>query len=444
MITVIRSKLRNKDRLGGYLHHAVDTTRSDQKEMGQMKISTLSVIAFVLLTLFLYGCAPNSEPVLPELTPSPEIPTSTPEPTHTPTMTPTVTPSPTPTATPVGGSGMLYFNVFSDIGHMGVFAYDLGSLTLTRITDEGVRIAAVSPRGHKILLVRDEQLITANPDGSDHKIIAENLSGEGWVGALWIPDTDRVLFVGRDQGQDFIYSIREDGEDLLQISQQGMNILELYETHSSSLISWEQGYCTNAGCWSEGLWLATIDGSNPVSLENINNPVFSPSGDRIIAKKLVEINGIWQDAPFIMAPDLSGEVQLVNPLGDLMSPNTGIFTGIGTYFWIEGGRKIFAEWGVYDSINDEETSHYYLFTESGDLDGEVQIAGLESESIHPYFVAVSPDGLTIADVAFQQNGEEVPSYIRLIDLNSFSVTPLELSLPEGSTRIFGKIYWLPR
>ncbi|MCJ7715688.1 MAG: hypothetical protein MUO54_04115, partial [Anaerolineales bacterium] len=215
-------------------------------------------------------------------------------------------------------------------------------------------------------------------------------------------------------------------------------------TYSSSLISWEQGYCNNAGCWSEGTWLATIDGSNPVSLENITNPVFSPSGDRLIAEKFIDDGGIYQNVPFILAPDLTGEVQLVNPLGDLMSPTTGIFTGIRNNVWIEGGRKILAGWGVYDSINDEEKIHYYLYTESGDLDGEVQIAGLESESIHPYFVAVSPDGLTIADVAFQQNGEEVPSYIRLIDLNSFTVTPLEQSLPEGSTRIFGKIYWLPR
>lgn len=409
-----------------------------------MKISTLSVIALVLLTLLLYGCAPTSEPELPEFTPSPEILTSTPEPTRTPTMTPTVTPSPTPTATPVGGSGMLYFNVYSDIGNMGVFAADLGLLTLTRITDEGVRIAAVSPRGDKILLVRDEQLISANPDGSDQKTISQNFREGGWVEALWIPDTDRVLFVGRDQGQDFIYSIREDGEDLLQISQQGMNILELYRIHSSDLICWEQGYCTNAGCWSEGVWLTNNDGSNQVPMEDINNPVFSPSGDWLIAEKFIDDGGINLFVPFILTSDLSGEVRLVNPLSDLMSPANGIFTGIGTYFWIEGGRKILAEWGVYDFINDEEKSHYYLYTESGDLDGEVQIAGLESESIHPYFVAVSPDGLTIADVAFQQNGEEVTAYIRLIDLNSFTVTPLELSLPEGSTRIFGKIYWLPR
>ncbi|MCJ7718114.1 MAG: hypothetical protein MUO54_16555, partial [Anaerolineales bacterium] len=109
-----------------------------------MKRLTLSVIAFVLLTLMLCGCAQTSELVLPELTPSPEMPTSTPEPTRTPTVTPTITPSPTPTATPMGGSGILYYDVFSDLGHMGVFAYDLGSLTLTRITDGGLRIAAVS------------------------------------------------------------------------------------------------------------------------------------------------------------------------------------------------------------------------------------------------------------------------------------------------------------
>jgi hypothetical protein len=407
--------------------------------MIQLKSSILSVIAFVLITLLFYGCAPASEPVLPKFTPSPEKPTYTPEPSYTPTTTPTFTPIPTATATPIGGSGVLYFNVYSDIGHMGTFAYYLGSLTPTRITDEGLRIAAVSPGGNKILLVRDGQLITANPDGSDQKIIAENHSG-GYP--MWILETDRILFIARDQGQGFIFSIRDDGEDLQQLSQQGMSILDLYETHSNSLICWKQGYCTNAGCWSEGLWLANMDGSDQVSLENFNDPVFSPAGDRFIVEKFIDVDGIYQGVPFILTSDLSREVRLVNPLGDQTSPSSGIYTGINNYFWIEGGRKILANWGVYDSINGEERSQFFLYSDSGDLEGEVQIDGLDQ--IHPYFVDVSPDGLTVADVAFQLNGKEVPSYIRLIDLRSFIVTPVEGSLPEGGKRIFGPIFWLPR
>jgi hypothetical protein len=401
-----------------------------------MKRSTLSVIVFVLLTHLLSGCGPTSEPELPEFTTSPEIPTSTPEPTRTPTVTPTVTPTPTPTATPVGGSGMLYFNVYSDLGNMGVFAADLGSLTLTRITDEGFWLEAVSPRGHKILLsTRDGQLITANPDGSDQKIIAQNLSTEkitlGQFRALWIPEIDRVLFVGQDQGQDFIYSVRDDGEDLQKISQQGMKILWLYKTNSNSTIAWQRGFSSGAGTFFGGAWIVNIDGSNQKPMENIHNPIFSPNGDRLIAEKYVVEGGIGQSVPFIMMPDLSGEVQLVNPLGER--------SYLDALFWVESGRRILVEGNVCNTPDDDgflcDEHHLFLYSESGDLDREVQIGYLDS-----YSAAVSPDGLTIANVAYQGNGEEV---ISLIDLTSLSVTQLELSPPEGSKSIWN-VHWLPR
>ncbi len=399
-----------------------------------MKRSTLAGIAFVLLTLMFYGCAPTSEPILPEFTPSPEMPTSTPEPTHTPTMAPTVTPSPTPTATPVGGSGRLYFNVFSDLGHMGVFVADLGLLTLARITEEGFWLEAVSPRGHKILLARDGQLITANPDGADQKIIAQNLSGEYGVRALWIPETDRVLFIGRDQEQDFIYSVRDDGEDLQKISQQGMKILGLYKTNSNSIIAWEQGFFSGAGSFSEGMWIANIDGSNQKRMENIRNPIFSPNGDRLIAQKRIDLVGVSTFGIFVMDTDLSGETQLANPLGGR--------SFLDALFWVESGRRILVKGTVCNTPDDDgflcDEHHLFLYSESGDLDREVQIGYLDS-----YSAAVSPDGLTIANVTYQGNGEEIQPDISLIDLTSLSVTQLELSPPEGSKSIWN-VHWLPR
>jgi hypothetical protein len=206
----------------------------------------------------------------------------------------------------------LLINLFSGTDSTNSnIVFDLGTHTLTRIAADGFMLDI---QGQRILFAQDQQLITANLDGSEQNIIAENLSGEYVDRAFWIPETDRILFIGRDQGQDFIYSIRDDGTDLKRITQQGMGILGLYKTNSSSIILWEEGLFAN-GFFRQGTWLANIDGSNQKLLENIYQPVFSPSGDRLAAKKPIGVDGVYTDGLFIMDSDLSEEIQLMNPLG---------------------------------------------------------------------------------------------------------------------------------
>lgn len=383
------------------------------------------------------ACKPG-EILGPSLTPSPTTtatPSTTPTSTATSTPTPSITPSPTVTPTPMGGSGQLYFTVYSDADNLGVFSFDLATDTLTRITEPGLWIVGVSPSGHKILLSQSEQLVTANRDGTGQTTIAE-FNGQG---AYWIPGTDRLLFVGSGQGQDFIYSIREDGQDLQQVTQSGMSILDLYNTHSQEYISWEQGYCTNAGCWSEGTWLANQDGTNQTRIDGINDPVFSPQGDRFIAEKFDDSAGMGQFLLHLFSLDLTDEKSLENPLAAQTSFSAGIFSGSSWYAWVSGGNQILVEWVLFDSASQQEQRHYYLYTRDGELKEEVLLEGLDRIN---YFYSISPDGRLIADVVFLE-GEPLRSYARLIDLENLTIKPLEPSLPEGGTRMMW-IYWLQR
>lgn len=379
-----------------------------------MKKSVLSVNAFVLLILLLSGCAPTSEPIPPTFTSSPEPSTLTPEPTPAPTMTPTLPPSPTVTATPIGGSGILLF----DRLNTGFFTFDLGAHTLTVVDAAGFTLDI---KENRFLFAQDGQLITANLDGSAQNIVAQNLSGEhAYNRAFWIPETDRILFIGRDQGQDFIYSVRGDGTDLKQITQQGMGILGLYKTNSSSIIVWEEGIFAE-GFFSKGIWHANVDGSNQELLD-IFRPVFSPSGDRFVARKFINVGGVGMDGVFIMESDLSGEIQLINPL------ENQIFH-VQDYYWVDGGNRILIQGNVCDPICDE--LHHFIYSESGSLDREVKIPD------EMYFGKVSPDGLQIAYMTYQQYGEV---NINLIDLITFIITPLDLNLSEGEQVI--NLMWL--
>lgn len=382
--------------------------QNESPQVGTVSI-LVGLISFLIIPLSSCGSLStlSNKPASTEVM---QDPTQTSLPTPSPSMTLTVhpsptttsTPSPTATPTPIGGSGILLFDSWE------VFAFDISTHVLTRIAAGGYTLEAVSPIGNRILLAHDGRLITANPDGSEQTTVAQNFSGERGVSrALWIPETDRILFVGRDQEQDFLFSVREDGTDMRRIPQQGSGILQLYETNSSSIISWEEGIISTAGVYNLGTWRANVDGSNQELLENIHDPVFSPNGERLAARKLINVAGIHQMAVFIMGSDLSGEVQLTIPLEDQR-----LFSD--AYYWIEGGKRLLVQVKVCNPVCDE--LHHYVYSELGSLDKEVKIP----DDI--WRGSVSPDGLQIAYKNLQQDANN------LIDLITFIITPLE---PKG-------------
>ncbi len=375
----------------------------------------VGVIFFVIISLSSCGspsALPNKPPSIEVLQDPTQALLSTPSPSMKPIVhqSPTAIPtsSPTATPTPIGGSGILLFDSWE------VFTFDISTHALTRIADGGFTLEAVSPNGHRVLLAHDERLITAHPDGSEQTTVAKNFSGRrGFTRALWIPETDRILFVGRDQGQDFIYSVREDGTDMRRITKQGSDILQLYETNSSSIICWEKGFIETEGVFYEGTWRANVDGSNQELLKNINDLVFSPNGDRIAAKKWQDVAGInWYVA--IIESDLSEEVRLMIPLED-----QNYF--IDAYYWIEGGKRLLVQVLVCDPGCDEP--HHYVFSELGSLDREVKIP-----DVIWFGGSVSPDGLQMAYRTFQRGDTGSRTKNHLIDLNTFIITTLE---PQG-------------
>jgi len=303
--------------------------------------------------------------------------------------------------------------------YLGIFALDVVSGEFTRVTDDGYALEAVSPNGDKFLVSQSENLMLALLNESEFVAIAQNFLGNDShsTRAYWLPGTDTIVFLGQDQGQDYVYSVREDGTDLKKITQQGAELWCLANTHSSNSIMWlEQD--KNSIYFAPPLWhKANMDGSNQETLKEIRGSVYSPTGAHLA---YWEITSGFDVVFYIASADLSEAVQLALPIEfDLVGRHYGLYIQ-----WIRGGKNLLVS--VDEELPSYEIHQYsFIFSASGALEEEVDIPFPMSDT------KVSPDGLQL----FLTNHD-----LYLLDLLTYEVTPLEFDLPEDQA--IASMMWL--
>lgn len=174
-------------------------------------------IASVILTVILVaGCRapePVAEPTPTDLPSAAE--TATPENTveaATATPNPTSTPEPSPTfdINTVGdwGSGQLIFDISErDFGQtilQGVFALDIQSKSLTKISIPGTQLLSISPDHQAILTARENELFLVDLASGTEKQLADDYFHLSPSGARWDHSTNLIYYVGSDGSESYL------------------------------------------------------------------------------------------------------------------------------------------------------------------------------------------------------------------------------------------------
>lgn len=155
-------------------------------------------------------------------------------PTYTPTFTPTASPTPPPTATPypLDTFNMLLIVLAPGEAEPALYAA-AGDGSRPRLLGAGIVAAAYDPSGRKIAFVRETTTTTGEGDdvltttGSELFVApADNLDDARQIttlsstvsGPAWAPDGVRIAFASDADGDDEIYTITEDGNNLRQVT----------------------------------------------------------------------------------------------------------------------------------------------------------------------------------------------------------------------------------
>ncbi len=250
----------NRLNAGGAPAAAPDTGRSGSLRLliiALFAVAALALVIFIAVTALGGGGSPDVNRATAEAainptatrTPDPASYTATPflgvlvtldadalnlPPTYTPTFTPTASPTPPPTATPypLAAFNMLLVVLAPGDAEPALYAA-AGDGSSPRLLGAGITAAAYDPSGRKIAFVRavttttgegDETLTTTSSElfvaPANNLDDARQITTLNSVvsGPAWAQDGVRIAFASDADGDDEIYTITEDGNNLRQIT----------------------------------------------------------------------------------------------------------------------------------------------------------------------------------------------------------------------------------
>ncbi|MGD8815374.1 MAG: hypothetical protein PVI78_12950 [Anaerolineales bacterium] len=256
----------------------------------------------IALSVILAGCtsianivnpptATETPTAIPPITDTP-FPTNTftPEPTLTATSTPepTATSIPTEGPTPSGGAKWLAFSVVKRVSgeyqSLGIFRMTVDASALEPITEPGYTLLGVSPSGLRMLASFGQSLYVMGIDASNRRLLTESFYDLGDHAAYWTSDEHKIVFIEGDGTENVVLLGHPDVSETTRISQEGFNPIEVYPTHDANGVFWSSGTCFAKGdCDREALMWSSMDGTlHQTMTDNINGPITSPLGDRIV------------------------------------------------------------------------------------------------------------------------------------------------------------------
>jgi len=126
--------------------------------------------------------------------------------------------------------GRIAFTGRSDPSNSSQEIYTIGtSGELNRVTNNDISDTQPtwSPDGNRIAFIREGEIHTIKPDGSDLKQVTDDGAGA----PAWSPDGSRIAFESfRDgEAEDDIYTIKPDGSDLKQVTDDLMGVMTIFQ-----------------------------------------------------------------------------------------------------------------------------------------------------------------------------------------------------------------------
>lgn len=216
--------------------------------------------------------------------------TFTPEPTQGPTLTPQPSPtsSPTPGPTPTGGAKWVAFSIVRRVlgayESNGIYRMSADGSQLELIVEAGYTLLGVSPSGLRMLVSSGQSLYVMGTDGSNQRLLSEEYYNLGLNGAYWTSEEHKIVFVAGDGSNNAVFVGHPDTPDLVRISQDDLNPIEVYPSMDAAGVIWSSGACYSQGdCDREALMWSSIDGSRHLTLpDDISSPQAASTGDRIV------------------------------------------------------------------------------------------------------------------------------------------------------------------
>jgi len=222
----------------------------------------------------------------------PPLPTNTFTPEPTATITPTPEPSPTtpptPGPTPTGGAKYIAFSIVKRVlgayESQGVYRMAVDGSELELITEPGQTLLGVSPSGLRMLVSAGQSLYVMGIDASNQRLLTDSFYDLGNDSAYWTTDEHKVVFIVGDGTNNSVFVGNPDTPDVLRISGEDLNPIELYPSLDASGVFWRAGSCISEGdCTREDLIWSSIDGTLQRTMPaDINRPEAAPNGDRIV------------------------------------------------------------------------------------------------------------------------------------------------------------------
>ena len=391
----------------------------------------------LLFPLLLAACGPSPEQLTATVMAAiAQTQTAIPPATPTPTAPlPTVTPLPSPTSTPapvsLGGSNQILLGVAKCApGEQSGCAYESLGIYLSnpdgtqqqQLLDKG-NINGLSPDGNKVLVSQpsaDGEQTLSVLTLADLKLLPlsaiyenEYLCDHSHCGAIWLPDSKRIIFIATLYNEKNVFLVNTDGSGMIQVTWPGSNSqpVYLYPSPSNDHIFWAKG---SSGIVA-GVLTARLDGAEQKQIEKIHDPAFSPDGAQVAYLKPTNDLG-FQEGFFVSAADWTNENQVYAPK---------INESVDTYSWSpDGSRMVFS---VLLCDPNCDISKYYLWSTSGTQ--IVELATMADQSLET--PTWSPNGQYILLNGYDQaSGQH--SY-RVLNLETLALQPIleKFPLPEG-------------
>jgi len=222
----------------------------------------------------------------------PALPTSTftPEPTTTasPTPEPSPTIAPTPGATPSGGAKWVAFSIVKRVlgayESQGIYRMAVDGSELDLVLEPGYTLLGVSPSGLRMLVGAGQSLYVMGIDASNQRLLTDRFYDLGSDSAYWASDEHKVVFIAGDGTNNAVFVGHPDTPDVLRISGEDFNPIELYPSLDDSGVFWRAGSCFSEGdCTRETLIWSSIDGTVQREMrDGISRPAAAPTGDGIL------------------------------------------------------------------------------------------------------------------------------------------------------------------
>ena len=238
----------------------------------------------------------------------------------------------------------------------------------------------------KIAFVRDGEIYTMNPDGSNQTNITNNSATDDEP--AWSPDGNKIVFSSNRAGNFEIYLMNQDGGSVVRLTDNSAADTAPTFSPDGSKIAFVSERDGN-----KEIYVMNADGSNPTRLTNEpardDFPSYSPDGSKIVF--ITQRSNFGQGMIFTMNADGSNQARLSNQNGFHTRPS-----------YSPDGSKIIYGYGA-----DVTAQTIYRMNADGTNPMQMPIIGRESASYSPdgskivfaccFGFPNSPNGIYIAN-----------------------------------------------